>query len=75
MTLSFKTRSKTVTKGDVVFEKQQAKAENRAPKRLNVEVDYETHQHIRMLAVRRGKSVSEMTRELWAEYLKKNPLE
>lgn len=40
-------------------------------KRLNAEIGETLHRQIKMKAVEEGRSISEITRDLWAEYLSK----
>ncbi len=40
-------------------------------RRLNAEIEEALHRRIRIRAAEEGRTVSEITRELWAEYLDK----
>jgi len=40
-------------------------------KRLNSDVDHRLYQQIKLQCVLEGRNISEMTRHLWVEYLKK----
>lgn len=44
---------------------------NEKTKRLNAEIGETLHRKIKMKAVEEGRSISEITRDLWAEYLSK----
>jgi len=40
-------------------------------KRLNTEIEESLYRRIKMKAVEEGRSISDITRELWSEYLSK----
>ena len=40
-------------------------------KRLNAEIEESLYRQIKMKAVEEGRSISDITRDLWAEYLSK----
>jgi len=40
-------------------------------KRLNAEIEESLYRRIKMKAVEEGRSISDITRELWSEYLSK----
>ena len=44
-------------------------------KRLNAEVEAELYQRIKLQAVREDRSISDITRTLWIEYLRTHSLE
>lgn len=44
-------------------------------KRLNADIEETLHARIKMRAAKEGRSISDITRELWVEYLSKNSFE
>jgi hypothetical protein len=45
--------------------------ETEKKKRLNAEIEESLYRRIKMKAVEEGRSISDITRELWSEYLSK----
>lgn len=41
------------------------------PKRMNVDIDADIHRQIKARAAQEGRTISEITRELWLDYLTK----
>jgi hypothetical protein len=50
---------------------QQVKADELPTKRLNAVIEAELYRRIKMRSAQEGRSISDLTRKLWIEYLSK----
>lgn len=71
MSLSAKRPSRTI-KDELLT---QVRSDHEKPKRLNAEVEASLYRRIKIQAATEERSISDITRHLWIEYLNNNSLE
>jgi hypothetical protein len=65
--------SKRPSRGDEVRQRilHEVTNVNEKKKRLNAEIEESLYKRIKMKSVEEGRSISDITRDLWSEYLSK----
>lgn len=65
--------AKRPSRGDEARQRilQEVKDTSEKKKRLNAEIEESLYKQIKMKSVEEGRSISDITRDLWSEYLSK----
>jgi hypothetical protein len=68
--------AKRPSKGEEIKKKlmDEVKDAQEKKKRLNADIEEDLYKRIKTQAVQEGRSVADITRELWIEYLSRNKL-